>query len=305
MKSKLPVLIILIIIAVGLLISYFTPKVVSGSPKFNGYIELESIHHRLGEPSPREWRSVTNEKRQTFEQYSNNHPNGKTKHRNKIYIKPIGSFSSTEKKVLELVSEYLENFYDTRVEILDSVAIELIPDTFIRIHQDRRQASASYILNDFLAPHVPEDAVACVALSKIDLYKEEGNNFVFGLGNLTNRSGVYSTARFGNPDTSDLEYKLFVSRTLKVVSHELGHIFGMKHCIDFRCIMNGSNSLTESDSKPVYLCPADLKKICWNLKIKETQRFMKLKEFWTKAGFEKNSNFYNKSEIIFKANVSE
>ena len=31
------------------------------------------------------------------------------------------------------------------------------------------------------------------------------------------------------------------------VCHEIGHTFGMKHCTFFRCLMQGSNGLDETD----------------------------------------------------------
>ncbi|TMM59316.1 hypothetical protein FEE95_07750 [Maribacter algarum] len=305
MKRKLIILKLIIVTSIGFLIAYLSPKVVPGLTKYGSDNEIESLHQPLKKALPGEWLSIVKEPGQTFEQYSNSNPNGKTKNRNKIYIRPIGNFSYTEKKVLKSTSEYLENFYELPVEILDSISIALIPKTSFRIHQGNRQTSAKYILNNLLASNIPNDAAAYIAFTKIDLYNEAKKNFVLGLGNLVNRSGVYSMARFGNPDNSDLAYKMFVSRTFKIASHELGHIFGVKHCIDYRCIMNGSNSLIESDSKPVYFCPIDLKKVCWNLKIDPAERFMKLKTFWSKNRFEENSNFYHKSEILINSNVLE
>lgn len=38
--------------------------------------------------------------------------------------------------------------------------------------------------------------------------------------------------------------------------------------------MNGSNSLPESDSKPLHLCPVCLRKLCWNLRVDPVRRFV-------------------------------
>jgi bacterioferritin len=35
-------------------------------------------------------------------------------------------------------------------------------------------------------------------------------------------------------------------RSCKVLAHEIGHMFGLSHCVFFHCLMNGSNSLAES-----------------------------------------------------------
>lgn len=35
----------------------------------------------------------------------------------------------------------------------------------------------------------------------------------------------------------------------KVINHELCHTFGMRHCIYFTCLMNGSNGYEEASGK--------------------------------------------------------
>eukprot|EP01083_Nonionella_stella_P044262 119236_1 len=54
---------------------------------------------------------------------------------------------------------------------------------------------------------------------------------------------------------------LFFRRCVKVLVHEIGHLFGIKHCVFMECIMNGSNHGQESDMKPVHLCPVCLHKL--------------------------------------------
>jgi len=34
---------------------------------------------------------------------------------------------------------------------------------------------------------------------------------------------------------------LLLRRSMKVLTHETGHIFGLAHCVYFACVMNGSN----------------------------------------------------------------
>ena len=47
-----------------------------------------------------------------------------------------------------------------------------------------------------------------------------------------------------------------------VLNHECGHLLGIKHCVYARCLMNGSSSLREAESRPLALCPIDLAKYC-------------------------------------------
>ena len=61
--------------------------------------------------------------------------------------------------------------------------------------------------------------------------------------------------------------KLFYSpaspfvRKVLVVLHETGHALGISHCTWNHCVMNGANSLRESDAQPGRLCPVCLRKL--------------------------------------------
>ena len=54
---------------------------------------------------------------------------------------------------------------------------------------------------------------------------------------------------------------LWLGRVCRTASHELGHCFGMEHCVYYACSMQGSSSLSEDDRQPPYLCPVDLSKM--------------------------------------------
>jgi archaemetzincin len=54
---------------------------------------------------------------------------------------------------------------------------------------------------------------------------------------------------------------LWLSRVCLTASHELGHCFGMDHCVYYACAMQGTTSLLEDARQPPYLCPVDLAKI--------------------------------------------
>ena len=44
-------------------------------------------------------------------------------------------------------------------------------------------------------------------------------------------------------------------------SHEMCHLFGLSHCDFFDCSMNGSNSIEQAMSQPLFLCPVCLRKL--------------------------------------------
>ena len=53
---------------------------------------------------------------------------------------------------------------------------------------------------------------------------------------------------------------LLLSRANKTAVHELGHMFGIGHCVHRQCCMNGSGHLREDFAIPEFLCPVDLAK---------------------------------------------
>lgn len=63
-----------------------------------------------------------------------------------------------------------------------------------------------------------------------------------------------------NPSENALK-ELYLSRICRTASHELGHCFGIGHCVYYACCMQGSASIIEDARQPPYLCPVDLKKV--------------------------------------------
>lgn len=94
---------------------------------------------------------------------------------------------------------------------------------------------------------VPADAYCMIAITLNDIYPGEKWNFVFGMASLNERVGLFSLARydpsFFEPDAAlDTEalQKIIEFRACKVMTHEIGHMFGLKHCIYYHCAMCGS-----------------------------------------------------------------
>jgi len=95
----------------------------------------------------------------------------------------------------------------------------------------------------------PPSAVAVLGITPYDIYSD-GLNFVFGIATPMGRGAVVSYARLKTPNR-----ELFLSRLRKEVTHEMGHVFGLKHCTIPGCVMNFSNSLYEVDLKGEDFCP--------------------------------------------------
>ena len=67
--------------------------------------------------------------------------------------------------------------------------------------------------------------------------------------------------------------KLWLSRVCQTASHELGHCFGMGHCVYYACVMQGTASLAEDVRQPPYLCPVDLARLLRATGADEKERY--------------------------------
>jgi archaemetzincin len=79
--------------------------------------------------------------------------------------------------------------------------------------------------------------------------------FVFGQAQLGNRGALFSTHRlrnefYGLPPSEDALYL----RALKEAMHELGHTYGLRHCLEAPCAMNASTYVEDIDLKPASFC---------------------------------------------------
>ena len=263
---------------------------------------LKPLHKKLGEPQPGDWLTSHDEKGQTFLQYVRIRPNVLTRKRNKLYIQPIGDFSPKQTELIKLSEEFLGIYFNCPVETFETKSEKEIPAKAQRDHPSwgDHQLLTTHILDNILAPKLPEDAFATIAFTASDLWPGEGWNFVFGYASFRNRVGVWSLYRFGDPSKSDDAFKLCLRRTLKVATHETGHMFSMAHCIKYQCNMQGSNSLPESDRQPTCLCPECHAKILYATGANPVDRYQRLAQFCKTQGLTEEMQFFNKAKAALE-----
>ena len=72
---------------------------------------------------------------------------------------------------------------------------------------------------------------------------------------------------------------LWTARVCRTASHEIGHCFGMDHCVYYACVMQSTASLAEDARQPPYLCPVDLAKIQRATGATEAEHYAALADF--------------------------
>jgi len=233
-------------------------------------------------PGPHDWLARFHEPGQTLAEYVQDCTNRKAPDRRTIVVQPLGGKIADREALLEQVRAYGAIYFGVEVTVAPAVAAPKSAWS-----AKRNQYDGDRLLTD-LENRMPGKTLACVGLIEEDLWSGD-LNFVFGVATLRRRTGVYSLARYGGDGDAK-----FLVRTLKVFSHETGHILGLEHCVRWECVMNGSNSLEETDRAPLFPCPECHEKLRWNTGFDPAKRYRDLAGFLGKAGLPAEAAFARK-----------
>lgn len=247
--------------------------------------EYTSHFSPIPTPSPDDWLRVQPERGQTVHDYIASHPNRPEPPRDHIYVQPLGELPADRGPTTHELAEHARVYFGLRVTVLPvrPLAELEVPS---RVHEGHHQLHANAVL-DALQAELPHDAYCLIAVTLEDLYPADEYSYVFGYARLRARVGVFSFARY-HPDffgeSFAVDRKVVVQRALKVMSHELGHMFGLEHCTHLHCNMNGANHLSELDRAPMHLCPVCLRKLHVALGFDPAARYRALAEHYARLG---------------------
>jgi archaemetzincin len=240
-------------------------------------------------PRPGDWLAEHQENGQTFDefvQFGGNRPN---EIHNVIYLQPIGQFKQDQSPSLNLLRKFAAAYFMMNVDILPTIDIRRLDlTTRLNPYSQNRQLLTGDILRN-LKSNLPSNAFCVLAITMEDLYPDPRWNFVFGQASLQDRVGVFSFARYdpgfyGESRGSQYQ-ELLLRCSAKVLVHETAHMFSLAHCIYFKCVMNGSNHLQESDSRPMSLCPVCLRKLQSSIGFDVAARYHRLQQFYRNVRF--------------------
>lgn len=180
----------------------------------------------------------------------------------RVGIQPLGSISANE---VDSVANAVEKMYGFESVILMPCELPHLAYTEVRYPRYRADSLVRWL------PSIKPDSITYIlGLTNKDIsvtkyeagtkeikdpvwkYKDFG---IFGLGSVGGVACVVSSNRL-HKGVSD---KTFYTRLTRISCHEMGHVFGLRHCPKANCLMNDANeSIKTIDNSTGVLCPA-----CW------------------------------------------
>jgi archaemetzincin len=167
---------------------------------------------------------------------------------NPKYITLI-SYGHFEKDFLTNIAASITHEYILPVNIIESYI-----DLSEFYDPARRQYDGNKLLKE-INSNTTTDSLKTVGLFAVDLFIPI-LTYIYGQAFLCGHTGIASLYRLKNELYGmKQDEKLLLNRFKKVITHELGHTFGLKHCHSSGCVMKSSTYVEDIDQKSANLCP--------------------------------------------------
>ena len=219
-------------------------------------LELLPLAVPLRAPRKGEWRNQVREPSQDYAQFTSD-----PRRQGVLVVQPIGELSNDQRRAIGHLLDGLSAFFGLPAECAVPLTMDSIPENCFRSTKGYRQLNAEAVMEQVLRPDVGGGIGAILAVCEMDLYPGERWNFAtaHGWSSFSDGTSVLSTLQILDDSQADRGRNLL--RLTKLGIHELCHTFNLRHCSTYRCLMNGSGGLRESDTKPFSLCPDCLAKL--------------------------------------------
>jgi archaemetzincin len=242
---------------------------------------VDVFYQPVPNPGPSDWLACHKENGQTYDQYvAYKKMKISMSPKNTLYFLP---FQNLEKGLLLKCHQFCEAFfYGAKVKFMEPADIRATSvEHRINQYSGKIQYNALQIMHAAKA-FFQKDAFATLSIMMDDLYPFDKWNFCYGWSEYKGGSGVFSLARY-DPRFADGSYvgdpsAIILNRACKIMTHEMTHMFGIFHCIFFKCAMNGINTDEEASRSPLDLCPVCLRKLQSNIGFNILERYIQMEK---------------------------
>ena len=215
----------------------------------------------------------------------------------------MGDFDAMDSPKLENLKQFMEAYYHSvKIRIVPRVSLSKVGE----LNEDE-QLLVPDAMKFLRRRRAPRDVFAQIAITMVDITPGDGWNYVYGQASLSDGVGIFSFARYSanfwreeRRTLNDKEQQSLLKKSCKTMAHEVGHIFGLRHCIYFHCIMNGNNGC---EYTPLLACPVCLRKLISSISnnsgsgsgygsdsgVDVRVRYEKLLAFYLEQGWEKEA----------------
>jgi archaemetzincin len=182
-------------------------------------------------------------------------PTSRGKQKLKILLQSVGPVSTKLMRILQ--ARLRQQFNNLSFEFAPKVLP--LPVKFLDLA--RNQFRSPQVI-DWVEKNCGESGYdRILGICDADAYSG-GLNFVMGEAQLGGLVALVYLKMFRTElERSDAGDEMFLQRVQKEVVHELGHLFGLEHCNNNRCVMYFSNSLADTDFKSNQMCQSCARKM--------------------------------------------
>ena len=175
------------------------------------------------------------------------------KSEDRILLQPVGKVSSN---VLERLTTTLpEQFSESNFVLANPIKIPS------QAFDDNKKQYISPKIISFIQQNYTDVSYQKI-LGICDVNAYSGRlNFVFGEAQFGGRIAAIYLTRLKEQFGELYDERIFLQRVVTEAVHELGHLFGLQHCLANSCVMYFSNSLEDTDKKGNDFCPSCKMKI--------------------------------------------
>ncbi len=160
------------------------------------------------------------------------------------------SVGRVDEDVLDLISRRVQEVFSLGV-----VRGPVLPEPGHAFDVRRKQYSSVTIMKELVNLR-PPDSSRLLALTEKDLFIPM-LSFIYGQAQLGGHVAMVSLARLRQEFyRMPTNHRLTVSRAVKECFHELGHTFGLVHCLNTECPMALSTNIVQLDQKTADFCHA-------------------------------------------------